>query len=49
MLDLAKYSYAMANGMDEAKKHAKFIAPANTEDGVFQTLREYLDEDKDVK
>lgn len=49
MLDLAKYSYAMANGMDEAKKHAKFIAPANTEDGVFQTLREYLDEEKDVE
>ncbi|TSO25444.1 Cof-type HAD-IIB family hydrolase [Lactobacillus sp. LL6] len=46
MLDLAKYSYAMDNGMDEVKKHAKFIAPANTEDGVFQTLREYLTNEK---
>ena len=46
MLDFAKYSYAMANGMDNVKKHAKFIAPANTENGVFRVLQKYLDEDK---
>lgn len=46
MLDFAKYSYAMANGMDEVKKHAKFVAPANTENGVFRVLQKYLDEDK---
>lgn len=46
MLDFAKYSYAMANGMDKVKKHAKFVAPANTENGVFRVLQKYLDEDK---
>ncbi|RVU70076.1 MULTISPECIES: Cof-type HAD-IIB family hydrolase [Lactobacillus] len=46
MLKFAKYSYAMANGMEEVKKQAKFIAPANTENGVFKTLQKYLDEDK---
>lgn len=43
MLDFAKYSYAMANGMDKVKKHAKFIAPANTENGVFSVLQKYLE------
>lgn len=42
MLDLAKYSYAMANGMDIAKQHAKFIAPRNSENGVFRVLNKYL-------
>ena len=46
MLDFAKYSYAMSNGMDKVKKHAKFIAPANTENGVFRVLQKYLDEEK---
>lgn len=46
MLDFAKYSYAMANGMDKVKKHAKFVAPANTENGVFRVLQKYLDEEK---
>lgn len=44
MLDFAKYSYAMANGMEKVKKHAKYIAPANTENGVFRVLEKYLDE-----
>ncbi|MBD5431801.1 MAG: HAD family hydrolase [Lactobacillus sp.] len=44
MLDFAKYSYAMDNGMDEVKKHASYIAPANTENGVFRVLQKYLDE-----
>ncbi|KRL89975.1 sugar-phosphatase [Lactobacillus kalixensis DSM 16043] len=46
MLQFAKYSYAMANGMEEVKKHAKFVAPANTENGVFKVLQKYLAEDK---
>lgn len=38
--------YAMANGMSKVKEHAKFIAPANTENGVFKVLEKYLaDED----
>lgn len=46
ILDFAKYSYAMANGMSKVKEHAKFIAPANTENGVFKVLEKYLaDED----
>lgn len=47
MLDLAKYSYAMENGMAEVKNHARYIAPRNTENGVFRVLQKYLDEDKD--
>lgn len=46
MLEFAKYSYAMANGMEEVKKHAKYVAPANTENGVFRVLQKYLFEDK---
>lgn len=45
MLDFAKYSYAMANGMQKVKEHAKYIAPANTENGVFKVLEKYLNED----
>lgn len=45
MLDFAKYSYAMANGMPIAKEHAKYIAPANTENGVFKVLQDYLEKD----
>ena len=46
MLKFAKYSYAMANGMDKVKKQAKYIAPANTENGDFKVLQQYLAEDK---
>lgn len=46
MLDFAKYSYAMENGMPEVKEHAKYIAPKNTENGVLQVLQEYLAKDK---
>lgn len=45
MLDFAKYSYAMANGMQKVKEHAKYIAPANTENGVFKVLKQYLSKD----
>lgn len=45
MLDLAKYSYVMENGMDSAKKHAKYIAPSNNDSGVLKVLQEYLEKD----
>lgn len=47
MLKLAKYSYAMENGMDEVKKIAKYRAPKNSENGVFKVLESYLN--KEVK
>ena len=46
MLKLAKYSYAMENAMDEVKEVARFIAPKNTERGVFKVLQKYIDENK---
>lgn len=42
MLDFAKYSYAMENGMSIAKKHAKYLAPNNNDNGVLQVLNKYL-------
>lgn len=44
MLDFAKYSYAMENGMEIAKEHAKYLAPSNNDSGVLQVLNKYLDE-----
>lgn len=44
MLKLAKYSYAMENGMDEVKAVAKYVAPNNNESGVFKVLEKYLQE-----
>ncbi len=43
MLDFAKYSYAMENGMAIAKEHAKYLAPSNNDNGVLRVLNEYLD------
>ena len=43
MLDFAKYSYAMENGMAIAKEHAKYLAPSNSDNGVLRVLNEYLD------
>ncbi|QNQ80196.1 Cof-type HAD-IIB family hydrolase [Lactobacillus sp. PV034] len=42
MLKLAKYSYAMENGIDEAKSVARYIAPKNSENGVFRVLEDYI-------
>ena len=42
MLKLAKYSYAMENGMDEVKQVARYIAPKNSENGVFKVLEDYI-------
>ncbi|KRL90341.1 Cof-type HAD-IIB family hydrolase [Lactobacillus kalixensis] len=43
MLELAGYSYAMANGNPEIIKLAKYTAPSNNDSGVLQVLEEYLD------
>lgn len=42
MLELAGFSYAMANGELELKKIAKYEAPSNNDDGVFEILDSYL-------
>lgn len=42
MLQLAGYSYAMANGNPEIIKLARYKAPSNNHDGVFQVLEDYL-------
>lgn len=42
MLQYAKHSYAMANATPDVKAVARFIAPANDEDGVNQILAFYL-------
>lgn len=41
MLEYAKYSFAMANGTEQCKKSARFIARANTEDGLARAVEEY--------
>ncbi len=42
MLELAGYSYAMANGNPEIIKLARFTAPSNNDSGVLQVLEHYL-------
>ena len=42
MLKMVGYSYAMANGTDQAKAAAKYEAPSNNDEGVFKVLEEYL-------
>jgi hydroxymethylpyrimidine pyrophosphatase-like HAD family hydrolase len=41
MLDFAKYSFAMENGTDECKAHAKFVTKSNAEDGVAVAVEKY--------
>lgn len=41
MLKFAKYSFAMENASDDAKKAAKFIAKSNAEDGLAKAVEEY--------
>lgn len=41
MLDYAEHSFAMENGSDECKAHAKHIAKSNAEDGVAQAVEKY--------
>jgi len=42
MLSFAGWSFAMENGSGEAKAHAKYLAPANTDDGVGKVIEKYL-------
>lgn len=42
MLELAGYSFAMGNSVDECKRIAKFVAPSNKEDGVAQMIEKYV-------
>lgn len=43
MLELADFSYAMANGDEKIKCIASRLAPANTEAGVLQVIEQYLE------
>lgn len=45
LLRLAKYSYAMANGSEQAKAAARYIAPSNDDSGVLQTVERLLEEE----
>lgn len=42
MLSFAGWSFAMDNGSDEAKAHARYRAPANTDDGVGRMVEKYV-------
>ncbi len=42
MLKYAKYSYAMENAHDDVKLVAKYIAPANDDNGVIRTINEMV-------
>lgn len=44
MLQASYHSYAVANAHEGVKQHARFRAPANSEGGVLQVIRAYLDE-----
>ena len=46
MLQSVYYSYAMENAAPELKKIARFIAPPNYENGVMNTIRKLLSEQK---
>lgn len=43
MLDVAEWSYAMANAHPDAIRRARHLAPANTDDGVIRTIKNVLD------
>ena len=43
MLQWADHSYAVANAHDQAKKHAKYMAPSHTEEAVAQIIERVLD------
>lgn len=48
MLQLAGFSYAMANAKPELKKAAKYRAPDHNKNGVLRVLASYLDEDQEI-
>lgn len=41
MFKTAHYSYAMENAPEDVKKHAKFVAPSNNENGVYNVVHKY--------
>ena len=42
LLDAAHWSFAMDNAHPEVRAHARFVAPANTANGVVRTIRSVL-------
>lgn len=42
MLEFAKFSFAMANGSDECKAAAKYLARSNEDDGLAIAVEEYI-------
>ncbi|WP_426593324.1 Cof-type HAD-IIB family hydrolase [Cellulomonas sp. McL0617] len=42
LLDAAEWSFAMDNAHPEVRAHARFVAPANTANGVVRTIRSVL-------
>ena len=42
MLNLTKYSFAIQNAHPIVKNAANFLAPSNDDDGVLQTIKNYL-------
>lgn len=42
MLDAAHWSFAMDNAHPDVRAHARFVAPANTENGVVRTISSVL-------
>lgn len=42
MLDAAHWSFAMDNAHPDVRAHARFVAPANTRNGVVRTIRSVL-------
>lgn len=42
MLKKAKYSFVMANALDDMKQYGNYIAKSNTENGVIKAIYEYV-------
>jgi hydroxymethylpyrimidine pyrophosphatase-like HAD family hydrolase len=48
MVEAAEYSFAMANAHPDVLAAARYVAPANTEDGVVRVISQVLDLDLGV-
>lgn len=42
MLERAYYSFVMENANEDMKKHGRFIAKSNSENGVIEAIKEYI-------
>lgn len=49
MLQLAEYSYAVANAPQSVKDEAKYLAPSNQDKGVLTVIEAYLKGESDVR